>query len=136
MKKKKKPEAYIVGKELKPESLMMSYGFKPELSQGAVKLPIFQNSTFVFEKAEDGKAFFEVAYGLREKRPHEEMGLIYSRLNNPNLEVLEDRLTLWDRAEEAARSGCRSLPWASCPGSETADRRNPCSARDAGTSSP
>jgi methionine-gamma-lyase len=99
---RKKPEAYIVGKELKPESLMMGYGFKPELSQGAVKLPIFQNSTFVFEKAEDGKAFFEIAYGLREKRPHEEMGLIYSRLNNPNLEVLEDRLTLWDGAEEAA----------------------------------
>jgi methionine-gamma-lyase len=30
------------------------------------------------------------------------MGLIYSRLNNPDLEVLEDRLTLWDDAEAAA----------------------------------
>ena len=30
------------------------------------------------------------------------MGLIYSRVNNPDLEVLEDRLTLWDKAEEAA----------------------------------
>ena len=45
----------------KPESLMMSYGYKPELSEGAVKCPIFQTSTFVFQKAEDGKAFFEVA---------------------------------------------------------------------------
>lgn len=85
-----------------PESLMMSFGYKPELSQGAVKSPIFQTSTFVFEKAEDGKAFFEVAYGLREKGKDEEMGLIYSRLNNPNLEILEDRLCLWEGAGDCA----------------------------------
>jgi methionine-gamma-lyase len=64
-----------------------------------VKCPIFQTSTFVFKNAEEGKAFFELAYGLREKRPAEEMGLIYSRINNPDLEILEDRLTLWDGAE-------------------------------------
>jgi methionine-gamma-lyase len=88
--------------ELRPESLMMSYGYDPRLSEGAVKCPIFQTSTFVFERAEDGKAFFEVAYGLREQGPKEHLGLIYSRLNNPDLEVLEDRLTLWDRAEACA----------------------------------
>jgi len=33
--------------------------------------------------------------------PDEEPGLIYSRFNNPNLEVLEDRLALWDEAEAA-----------------------------------
>ena len=44
-----------------PESLMMSYGYKPELSEGAIKPPIFQTSTFVFKTAEEGKAFFEVA---------------------------------------------------------------------------
>ncbi len=86
----------------KPESLMMSYGYKPELSEGAVKPPIFQTSTFVFNKAEDGKAFFEVAYGLREKQQTEELGLIYSRLNNPNLEILEDRLCLWDKSDDCA----------------------------------
>ena len=41
---------------MKPESLMMSYGFKPELSEGAVKCPIFMTSTFVFKNAEEGKA--------------------------------------------------------------------------------
>ncbi len=81
---------------------MMSYGYDPALSEGAVKPPIFQTSTFAFESAEAGKAFFEVAYGLREKGPTEELGLIYSRLNNPDLELLEDRLTLWDGAEECA----------------------------------
>lgn len=89
-------------RRLRPESLMMSHGYRPELSEGAVKPPIFQTSTFVFSSAEEGKAFFEVAYGLREQDPGEEMGLIYSRLNNPGLEILEDRLTVWDGAEAAA----------------------------------
>ena len=48
--------------QMRPESLMMSYGYKPELSEGAAKPPVFQTSTFVFERAEEGKAFFEIAY--------------------------------------------------------------------------
>jgi methionine-gamma-lyase len=91
-----------VNRSFRPESLMMSYGYKPELSEGAIKCPIFQTSTFVFKSAEEGKAFFEVAYGHREKRENEELGLIYSRINNPDLEILENRLTLWDGAEDAA----------------------------------
>jgi methionine-gamma-lyase len=86
---------------LHPESLMMSYGYEPARSEGAIKPPIFQTSTFVFQSAEAGKDFFSLAYGLREARPGEEPGLIYSRLNNPDLEVLEDRLTLWDQSEAA-----------------------------------
>ncbi len=86
----------------KPESLMMSYGYKPSLSEGAIKCPIFQTSTFVFNTAMEGKRFFEVAYGLREKEKGEELGLIYSRLNNPDLEILENRLCLWDKADDCA----------------------------------
>ena len=85
-----------------PESHMMTHGYKPELSEGAVKCPIFQTSTFVFKTAEEGKSFFEIAYGLREKEPTEELGLIYSRINNPNLEILENRLSLWDKADDCA----------------------------------
>jgi methionine-gamma-lyase len=88
-------------KSLKPETLMMGYGYKPEWSEGAVKCPIFQTSTFVFENARDGKKFFEMAHGLREPGKHG-AGLIYSRINNPDLEILEDRLTLWDEAESCA----------------------------------
>ncbi len=88
--------------KMKPESLMMSFGYKPELSEGAIKSPIFQTSTFVFKSAEEGKAFFEVAYGLRAKHKDEKMGLIYSRINNPDLEILENRLCLWDEAEDCA----------------------------------
>lgn len=86
---------------LAPETLMMGYGYDPALSEGSIKPPIFQTSTFVFRSAEDGKRFFEVAYGLREKDPEEALGLIYSRINNPNLEILEDRLAVWDGADKA-----------------------------------
>ncbi|MCB9556226.1 MAG: cystathionine gamma-synthase family protein [Deltaproteobacteria bacterium] len=88
--------------QLHPESMMMGYGYDPRLSEGALKSPIFQTSTFVFNSAQEGKAFFEIAYGLRERGPNEELGLIYSRLNNPDLEILENRLALWDGAEESA----------------------------------
>ena len=42
----------IGDRQLRPESLMMSYGYSPELSEGALKSPIFQTSTFVFRSAE------------------------------------------------------------------------------------
>lgn len=89
----------VNGHALTPETLMMSYGYDPQYSEGSVKCPIFQTSTFAFKSAEDGKSFFELAYGLREQSPAEEPGLIYSRVNNPDLEILEDRLCLWDEAE-------------------------------------
>ena len=85
-----------------PESQMMTYGYQPEWSEGAVKVPLFLTSTFTFKTAEEGKSFFELAYGLRERDRKEQLGLIYSRINNPNLEILENRLTLWDRAGDCA----------------------------------
>lgn len=87
---------------LSPESLMMTHGYQPEWSEGAVKTPLFLTSTFTFKTAEEGKAFFELAYGLREKQQKEQLGLIYSRINNPNLEILENRLCLWDKADDCA----------------------------------
>jgi len=100
--KAKYKEHRIGDRELSPESLMMGYGYDPMLSEGAAKCPIFQTSTFVFPNAEAGKAYFQLAYGLREASPGEEFGLIYSRLNNPDLEILEDRLALWDGAAAGA----------------------------------
>lgn len=87
---------------MRPESLMMSYGYDPSLSEGAIKCPIFQTSTFVFNSAKEGKRFFELAYGISKPEQNEQPGLIYSRLNNPDLEILENRLCLWDEAEDCA----------------------------------
>ncbi len=87
---------------LKPETLMMGYGYAPGLSEGALKPPIFLTSTFVFESAQQGKDFFDLTAGRRKPRPGEKSGLVYSRFNNPNFEILEDRLAIWDDAERAA----------------------------------
>jgi methionine-gamma-lyase len=88
--------------QFKPESLMMSYGHRSAQAQGAIKSPVYQTSTFVFQSAEEGKAHFELAYGLRPAEGDETPGMIYSRLNNPGMQTLEQRLCLWDGAEEAA----------------------------------
>ncbi|MBK5911222.1 methionine gamma-lyase [Rhodothalassium salexigens] len=87
--------------ELSPETQMMGYGFDPKLSEGALKPPVFLTSTFVFESAEHGKDFFDLVGGRRELNPGESAGLVYSRFNNPDMEVLEDRLALWEKSELA-----------------------------------
>ena len=89
----------LAGRALAPETLMMGYGYEPMLSEGSLKPPQFQTSTFVFPSAQDGKNFFATMQGRRKLGPDEEPGLVYSRFNNPNLEVLEDRLAIWDGAE-------------------------------------
>src|SRR3546814_5013191 len=86
------------GRELKPSTLMMGHGYDPVLSEGALKPPIFLTSTFVFESAEAGKRHFE---GITGKRAGGAEGLVYSRFNGPNQEILEDRLGIWDGAEDA-----------------------------------
>jgi methionine-gamma-lyase len=92
----------IANRRLHPETLMMGYGYSPGLSEGSLKPPIFLTSTFVFENAQQGKDFFDLTSGRRQPRPGEKSGLVYSRFNNPNLEILEDRLAIWDQAERSA----------------------------------
>ena len=87
---------------LQPETQMMGYGYDPALSEGSLKPPIFLTSTFVFRNAQDGKDFFDYTSGRRQPPPGQAAGLVYSRFNNPNLEVLEDRLGLWEGGESAA----------------------------------
>ena len=88
----------IAGRPLKPSTLMMGHGYDPVLSEGSLKAPIFLTSTFAFESAAAGKRHFEGITGLREGGAE---GLVYSRFNGPNQEILEDRLAVWDGAEDA-----------------------------------
>ena len=89
-------------KEFNPETLALGFAYEPELSEMAVKPPVYLTSTFEFASAREGKRFFELAYGLRTADEGEEKGLIYSRLNNPNLQIFEERLAAWDRTEMGA----------------------------------
>lgn len=92
----------ILDRELHPETQMMSYGYDPFLSEGAVKPPVFLTSTFAFRSAEDGAEFFDVVAGRKPQPRDAGAGLVYSRFNHPNLEIVEDRLALLDGAEAAA----------------------------------
>ena len=95
---KKTEPASIGGRKLKPSTLMMGHGYDPMLSEGSLKPPIFLTSTFVFPNAAAGKRHFE---GVTGKRPGGAEGLVYSRFNGPNQEILEDRLGIWEGAEDA-----------------------------------
>jgi methionine-gamma-lyase len=87
---------------LKPETMMLGYGYDPALSEGAVKPPVFLTSTFVFRSAEEGRDFFNLAAGRREPEYGVDPGLVYSRFNHPNSEIVEDRLAIYEGAEVAA----------------------------------
>jgi methionine-gamma-lyase len=95
-------KTHIGNHALHPETLMLNYGYDPQLSEGAVKPPVFLTSTFVFRTAEDGKDFFDFVSGRREPPEGMGAGLVYSRFNHPNSEIVEDRLSVYERAEACA----------------------------------
>jgi methionine-gamma-lyase len=84
---------------LHPETLMLGYGYDPLLSEGAVKPPVFLTSTFVFRSAEEGRDFFDYTAGRRLPPEGHSGGLVYSRFNHPNSEIVEDRLAAYEAAE-------------------------------------
>jgi methionine-gamma-lyase len=83
-------KTHIGNHKLHPETLMLNYGYDPELSEGAVKPPVFLTSTFVFKSAEEGRDFFDFVSGRREPPAGKGAGLVYSRFNHPNSEIVED----------------------------------------------
>ena len=95
-------KTHIGNHVLNPETLMLNYGYDPQLSEGAVKPPVFLTSTFVFKTAEDGKDYFDFVSGRREPPEGMGAGLVYSRFNHPNSEIVEDRLAVYERAENCA----------------------------------
>jgi methionine-gamma-lyase len=78
-------------REYHPATSVILAGYRARLSEYSVKPPLFRTSTFEFPSAADGAKFFQRAYHL----PGDDgaaPGLVYSRLNNPNTEILEDKL--------------------------------------------
>ncbi len=69
-------------------------GQHPDPSTGAVSVPIYASSTFVFQNAEQGAARFA----------GKETGYIYSRLGNPTVRALEESIAALEGAEDARAS--------------------------------
>jgi methionine-gamma-lyase len=65
-------------------------GQHPDPATGAVSVPIYASSTFVFQNAEQGAARFQ----------GKEMGYIYSRLGNPTVRALEESIADLEGGED------------------------------------
>jgi len=88
-------------RELHPSSAVIRAGYRSDLSERAIKPPVFRSSTFEFASAQEGELFFQRAYdlpGTDGKAP----GLVYSRLNNPNTEIFEDKMVALEKGSNYA----------------------------------
>jgi O-acetylhomoserine (thiol)-lyase len=81
----------------KPETLAIHAGQIPDSSTGARALPIYQTTSFVFDSAEHAANLFNLAT----------FGNVYSRLSNPTVAALEERVAALEggRAAVASASG-------------------------------
>ncbi len=82
-----------------PESEMMKKGWDPRRGMGSLKPPLFQTSTFVFESGSGAERLFDIVYGGAVPDEGEDVGFIYTRMDHPNLVIVEERLAVWDGAE-------------------------------------
>lgn len=84
-----------------PDTNSVALGHDALRHLGSLKPPVYETSTFVFETAEEGKRFFQRAYG-DPADTGDDVGFIYSRLDSPNLAPAEARLAAWEEADDAA----------------------------------
>jgi cystathionine gamma-synthase/methionine-gamma-lyase len=88
-------------KGLHLETLAIGYGYDPAQHQGSAKPPLFLTSTFVYPTAQIAKDAHRVFFnGPVDGEPAG--AYIYSRLNHPNLDMVEKRLAVLDGAEDCA----------------------------------
>ena len=81
----------------KQETLAIHAGQIPDAATGARALPIYQTTSFVFDSAEHAAALFNL----------QTFGNVYSRLSNPTVAALEERVAALEgaRAAVATASG-------------------------------
>jgi len=65
-----------------PDTIALHSGYVPESDHGSRAVPIYQTTSYVFDSVEDASSLFNVEQG----------GHIYSRISNPTVAVLEQRI--------------------------------------------
>lgn len=73
------------------DTKVLQAGITPCPNTGALVPPIYQNTTYVFDNVDQGAARFK----------GEEEGYIYSRLGNPTLDVLEEKIAVLEGGDDA-----------------------------------
>lgn len=84
-------------RQFRPETLAIHAGQIPDAATGARALPIYQTTSFVFDSAEHAASLFNL----------QTFGNVYSRLSNPTVAALEERVAALEggRAAVASASG-------------------------------
>jgi methionine-gamma-lyase len=88
-------------REFHPSTAVIRAGYRSDFSERAIKPPVFRTSTFEFANAEEGELFFKRAYDLPGS-DGQSPGLVYSRLNNPSIEILEDKMVALEKGSTFA----------------------------------
>lgn len=78
-------------RQFRPETLAIHAGQIPDSSTGARALPIYQTTSFVFDSAEHAASLFNL----------QTFGNVYSRLSNPTVAALEERVAALENARAA-----------------------------------
>ncbi|MEH7074736.1 methionine gamma-lyase [Neobacillus drentensis] len=76
-------------KKTRFETEVIHSGYQPDEHQDSLVPPLYQTSTFTFGSAEQGEKRFA----------GQEEGFIYSRLGNPTVKILEDRIAVLEQGE-------------------------------------
>jgi methionine-gamma-lyase len=82
-----------MGKKFETE--VIHNGYESSRYEGSLVPPLFQTSTFTFDTAEQGEKRFA----------GEENGYIYSRLGNPTVKILEERIATLEKGEAGLAFG-------------------------------
>lgn len=77
------------------ETEVIHKGYRSDEFKGSLIPPIFQTSTFTFNTAEEGEKRFS----------GEEEGFVYSRLGNPTVKMLEERMASLEQGEASLAFG-------------------------------
>ena len=87
---------------LRPPTQVLTRGFDPSLSVGSARPAVFRSSTYVFSSPEAAERAFDLMAGRAQPLPNENPGLVYSRFNHPNAEILEDQMVPLETGAQAA----------------------------------
>ena len=85
----------MVNSNFSKETLYIHKGYKTTEHHDSLSVPLYQTSTFAFDTAEQGERRFA----------GEESGGVYSRLGNPTVQVLEERIAAMELGEGALAFG-------------------------------
>lgn len=87
----------------RPETLAVHAGQSPDPATGARALPLYRSASFAFKSAGHAARLFAL----------QELGFIYSRLGNPTVAALEERVSALEATGAASNAGADSVAGAS-----------------------